>query len=86
MAGADDNVWYALIQWEDRFMSVIGVDKIVQPPKESLVPGNVEGQLVRAKNGPKVYEAVICELHRKWFVFCLSFFTRELFFSVVDQT
>jgi hypothetical protein len=55
---------YALIQWEDRFLSVIKLDKIVKPIKN--VTEYAEGEIVSAKYGQKVFEAVICEVHCKF--------------------
>lgn len=51
-----------LIQWEDRYLSVIEKNKIVQPKKQTYE----EQELITAKYGKnKSYEAVICEVHRK---------------------
>ncbi|XP_045163200.2 uncharacterized protein LOC123527657 [Mercenaria mercenaria] len=53
---------YFLIQWEDRFMSVIDIKHIVKPVKNKFA--YKEGEIIRAQFGKKnSYEAVICEIH-----------------------
>lgn len=54
---------YYLIQWEDRLLSIIKKDKIVEPIKKVYT----EGQLITAKYGKQKFEAVICEIHRKYY-------------------
>ncbi|XP_053405862.1 uncharacterized protein LOC128546157 isoform X3 [Mercenaria mercenaria] len=57
-----DDLMYFLIQWEDRFMSVIDIKHIVKPVKNKFV--YKEGENIRAQFGKKnSYEAVICEIH-----------------------
>ncbi|XP_045178479.1 uncharacterized protein LOC123538438 [Mercenaria mercenaria] len=57
-----DDLMYFLIQWEDRFMSVIDIKHIVKPVKNKFA--YKEGEIIRAQFGKKnSYEAVICEIH-----------------------
>ncbi|XP_053399944.1 uncharacterized protein LOC128557141 [Mercenaria mercenaria] len=57
-----DDLMYFLIQWEDRFMSVIDINHIVRPVKNKFA--YKEGEIIRAQFGKKnSYEAVICEIH-----------------------
>lgn len=59
---ADDLDMLYLIQWEDRFLSIIDKKQIVHPKKETYH----EQDLITAIYGKnKTYEAVICEVHRK---------------------
>lgn len=58
---ADTDQLY-LVQWEDRFMSVISARDIVFPLKKHYQ----EGELIKAKFQKKTFQAAICEIHRKY--------------------
>lgn len=55
---------YALIEWEDEYVSIIDVVTIVHPRKE--VSHYREGEVVKAKFKGAVYEAIICEISGKF--------------------
>lgn len=61
---ADKTSMFFLIQWEDRFLSVIHPNKVVQPKKSEL--NYKEGDIITALYGKDKYEAVICEIHSKF--------------------
>ena len=68
---ADDGIKepqvFLLVQWEDRYMSVIQPKDVVHPRKDQLE--YQEGDLIQAmyktRNKKKMYHAVISEIHRK---------------------
>jgi hypothetical protein len=56
---------YFLVQWEDRFLSVITSKDIDSPAK---LPGDYyEGELITAKFQGKIYNAVISEINGNFF-------------------
>ena len=60
-----DSIMHFLIQWEDRYLSVIERKHILHPVKGELE--YYEGELITALFGKqKTYEAVICEIHREY--------------------
>lgn len=62
-----DNMLYFLVQWEDRFLSVILPANIVFPKK--AMSAYMEGELIQALYNGKTYNAVISEIHRKYKTF-----------------
>lgn len=65
MASADDaskNLF--LVQWEDRFMSVLDRKDVVHPNHTDIALYQ-EGNLIEAYFQKKIYRAVISEIHRK---------------------
>ncbi|XP_061167435.1 uncharacterized protein LOC133176321 [Saccostrea echinata] len=52
--------YYALIEWEDSYVSIIDVITILHPRKDVIK--YQEGEAVKAKFRGAVYEAVICEI------------------------
>jgi hypothetical protein len=65
---ADKTSMFFLIQWEDRFLSVIHPNKVVQPKKSES--NYKEGEIITALFGKEKYEAVICEIHST-FILCV---------------
>lgn len=63
MMNMDADVMYALIQWEDQFTSVINTQTILKPKRGRFQ--YTEGEEISSHFQNKVYEAIICELHRK---------------------
>ncbi|XP_060563108.1 uncharacterized protein LOC132722603 isoform X1 [Ruditapes philippinarum] len=52
---------YLLVQWEDRFLSIIQTKDIVRPKKDGKL--YYEGELIEAVFQKKTYHAVICEIN-----------------------
>lgn len=56
--------FYLLVQWEDRYLSVIRQKDIVSPVKK--ITDYEEGDLIKAVFQKKTYRAVISEIHREY--------------------
>lgn len=54
---------FALIEWEDRYLSIISLDSICQPRKETTE--YEEGEYIKAKFRGSIYSAVIAEISGK---------------------
>lgn len=55
---------YALIEWEDQYLSIICVDTICQPRKE--ITEYKAGEYIKAKFKGSIYRAIIAEISRKY--------------------